>query len=433
MPENTSDELVISVAVIGLILVLTLVCALITGVVLYAVAGTGTPVTPAADQPATEAVEQAEATPVVTLRDAGVEPGRYQWQPVYEGFNSPLFVTHAGDGSGRIFVVEQAGAILVLQDGALLPEPFLDVFDHLSQNVHQGRYTEQGLLGLAFHPDFAENGQFFIHHTDLYGDNVIARYTVSADDSNRADPASRTVLLTIDQPFPDHNGGSIAFGNDGFLYAGIGDGGNPNDPNNNSQDGATLLGKILRIDVNAETYAVPLDNPFFDTPGYLPEIWAMGVRNPWRFSFDRATGDLYIGDVGQWAIEEVSFEPSDHPGGANYGWSAWEGSQRYREEIAVDAADATMPFFEYEHSAGCSVTGGYVYRGAALPELHGVYFAGDYCSGAVWSAYRDRAGRWRTDPFMQTGFTISSFGEDEAGELYLIDYKGAIYRLGLVE
>lgn len=431
MAENSSDELILIVLVVGVVLLVLLVCSLVAGVTLLAL--TGVTSTAADETISAPAVSAEPAAPPITMRDEAVDPQAYQWIEVYQGLDSPLYLGNAGDGSGRLFIAEQSGSILILEEGALLPEPFLNVFDLVAQTVHQGRYSEQGLLGVAFHPNYAENGLFFVHYTDIYGDNVIVRYQVSADDPNRADPASRTVLLTIDQPYVDHNGGSMAFGHDGYLYIGIGDGGNPNSPNNNSQDGTTLLGKILRIDVNAETYTIPPDNPFVDALGFLPEIWAVGARNPWRFSFDRATGDLYIGDVGQNAIEEINFHPAGAPGGINYGWSAWEGTQPYREEFPVDVALVTMPIFEYPHGLGCSVTGGYVYRGADMPDLQGVYFSGDYCTGTTWATYRDMAERWRTETFIDTDYNISSFGQDEAGNIYLVDYKGGIYRLGLVE
>ncbi|MCL4238171.1 MAG: PQQ-dependent sugar dehydrogenase [Anaerolineae bacterium] len=352
----------------------------------------------------------------------------YEWVKVADNFDIPLGLFHAGDGSGRLFVVEQVGTILVIQGGQVLAEPFLDISALLPDSVYHGVYTEQGLLGLAFHPDYRENGIFFVSYTDRQGDSVLARYHVSADDPNRADPASAVTLLTVDQPFEDHNGGNLAFGPDGYLYMGFGDGGRPAEPNYYSQQPGLYLGKMVRLDVNAETYRVPDDNPFLDDPAYVPEAWATGLRNPWRFSFDRATGDLYIADVGQWRYEEVNFQPANSKGGQNYGWSAFEASHPYLEDETV-LGEHTPPILEYGHEAGLSITGGYVYRGPTLTELDGLYFYGDYMNGMVWVAHRDAEGVWQSETFMDTPFVISSFGEDKQGELYLVDYKGAVYRL----
>lgn len=370
-------------------------------------------------------VRAQDATP-----EATPDTGAYTWIQVASGFNSPLYVTHAGDGTGRLFVVEQDGFIFVLDENGAWDDfdPFLDISAMLSPDVFQGGYTERGLLGLAFHPNFAENGLFFINHTDLNGDTIIARYYVNPDDPNHADVASRTEILKIPQPFYDHNGGVLAFGPDGYLYIGVGDGGSlGNDPGATAQDLSTLLGKILRIDANTEPYAVPDDNPFVGVESAQPEIWAYGLRNPWRFSFDRATGDLYIGEVGQISYEEIDFQPADSPGGENYGWYDFEGLHPYNSETPPE--NMTYPIAEYPHSEGCAVSGGYVYRGEMLPELQGTYFFGDYCTGKIWTLVRDAAGEWQLQFFMQTSATISSFGEDEAGELYIVDYKGDILRL----
>ncbi|NWG18627.1 MAG: PQQ-dependent sugar dehydrogenase [Chloroflexi bacterium] len=337
------------------------------------------------------------------------------------GFNRPVLVTHAGDASGRLFIVEQYGRIWIYADGALLPQPFLDVADRLST-----RGNEQGLLGLAFHPDYAANGLFFINYTDRDGATAVVRYSVSADDPNRADPASAAIILQIAQPYRNHNGGHIAFGPDGYLYIGMGDGGSAGDPQGSGQNPAALLGKMLRIDINADPYAIPADNPFVNAADYAPEIWAMGLRNPWRFSFDRASGDLYIGDVGQNAVEEVNFQPADSRGGENYGWNILEGTRAYSGAAAP--AGLVPPFYEYPHPEGCSVIGGYVYRGEGLPDLQGIYLFGDYCSGVVYASRRDASGNWQTMRWLDTGKIISSFGEDEAGELYLIGHMGSIYR-----
>ncbi len=339
---------------------------------------------------------------------------------VAEGLTEPLFLTHAGDA--RLFVVEQPGVIRLIVEGELRPEPFLDLRTRVNDSAN-----EQGLLGLAFHPDYAANGWLFVNYTDAAGDTIIARFTVSAD-PDQADPASEVRVLKVDQPYGNHNGGHLAFGPDGALYIGLGDGGSGGDPENRAQDLSTLLGKMLRIDVNtSEGYRVPEDNPFLNQPGAAPEIWSFGLRNPWRYSFDRLTGDLYIGDVGQGEIEEINFQPADSPGGENYGWRFLEGSRPYTGEAPPDT---TFPVSEYPREGGCSVTGGYVYRGAALPALYGAYLFGDYCSGRLWMLQREAANGWTRTVFGETGFTLSSFGEDAAGELYVLDHRGGgVYRL----
>lgn len=366
----------------------------------------------------------------LSLPAARAQTPGFALEPVANGFTRPLYLTHAGDGSGRLFVVEQGGAIWVLQDGQRLEAPFLDVSDRISPEALGTGYTERGLLGLAFHPDYAENGVFFIDYTDRNGSSVIARYAVSAEDPDRADPASEQQLLVVEQPYANHNGGHLAFGPDGYLYVAMGDGGSGGDPQNNAQNLGTLLGAILRLDVSAEDgYAIPDDNPFASTDNARPEIWAWGLRNPWRFSFDRETGDLYIADVGQNEWEEVNFQPADSPGGENYGWRPYEGSQIYSGE--QPASEPVMPIAEYSHSGtgGCSITGGYVYRGEAIPALAGTYFYGDWCSGTIWSARQADSGAWDVQAALESGLSISSFGEDEAGELYVIDYdSGEISR-----
>lgn len=375
------------------------------------------------------AVALALAGLIPTLPAARAQGAGFELESVASGFNRPLYLTHAGDGSGRLFVVEQGGVIWVLQDGQRLETPFLDVSDRISPEALGGGYSERGLLGLAFHPDYAENGVFFINYTDRNGTSVTSRYRVSADDPNRADPASEEQLLLVEEPFANHNGGHLAFGPDGYLYLGLGDGGSAGDPQNNAQNLGTLLGTILRLDVNAdEGYAIPEDNPFVADENARPEIWAWGLRNPWRFSFDRETGDLYIADVGQNEWEEVNFQPASSPGGENYGWNAYEASQIYSGQ--PPAADPVMPIAEYSHSGtgGCSITGGYVYRGEALPALAGVYFYGDWCTGTIWSATAGEGGVWDAQVALESGRRISSFGEDEAGELYVVDYDGEILR-----
>ena len=348
----------------------------------------------------------------------------YAWQPVASNLDQPIGIFNAGDGSNRLFIIEQTGKIRILEDGVLQTAPFLDITDRVGSDD-----SERGLLGLAFHPNYAQNGDFYINYTDKDGNTVIARYSVSKNDPNQADQDSEKRLLHIQQPFPNHNGGAMAFGPDGFLYLGLGDGGLGGDPRGNGQSLNTLLGKILRIDVDqGQSYAIPADNPFANGGG-KPEIWAYGLRNPWRFSFDRLTGDLYIGDVGQDLWEEIDFLPAGSPGGANFGWSYFEGLHPYGERKPPSGLVVVNPIAEYNHDLGCSVTGGFVYRGQALPEWQGIYLYGDYCSGRVWGLHRTTQGEWQTSQLFDNLGPITSFGEDEAGEVYLAVHFGNIYRL----
>jgi glucose/arabinose dehydrogenase len=345
-------------------------------------------------------------------------------RPVVEGLERPVVVAHAGDGSGRLFIVQQGGQIRIFDGLHLLPAPFLDLSDRVS------RGSEQGLLGLAFHPDYETNGFFFVNLTDLTGDTQILRFTVSAD-PNVADPASAVALLSVDQPYANHNGGQLAFGPDGKLWIGLGDGGSAGDPGNRAQSGNTLLGKILRIDVDQGLpYAIPLDNPFASDPAVRDEIWALGLRNPWRFSFDRLTGDLFIADVGQNAWEEVSFEPVSSGGGRNYGWRRMEGTYCFNPGSNCSDGSLVLPILEYSHSLGCSITGGYRYRGAEMPEHLGTYFFGDFCSGRIWGGVENvETGAWAATEILDSELSISTFGEDETGELYVADLGGTLYRI----
>jgi glucose/arabinose dehydrogenase len=342
---------------------------------------------------------------------------------VAAGFSRPLDLQHAGDG--RLFVVEQEGRILIVSEGQTLDPPFLDIRDRVGATA-----LERGLLGLAFHPRFTENGAFYVNYTDRNGDTVVARFLVSSQ-PNVADPASEVILLRIDQPFANHNGGVLAFGPDGYLYIGTGDGGSGGDPQGNGQRLDTLLGKILRIDVDGgSTYAIPPDNPFA-AGGGLPEIWAYGLRNPWRMAFDTATGDLYIADVGQNQWEEVNFQPAGAPGGVNYGWNLREGRHRFAGDRTEGLID---PVAEYATRLnGCSITGGVVVRDPGLRAWNGIYLYGDWCSGRVWGLLRDASGEWQTQQLFNTSYNISSFGVDHAGEVYLVDHGGAVYRLGPTE
>lgn len=360
------------------------------------------------------------------------DPSGYSWQPVISGLDLPVDIQNAGDDSGRLFVVEKRGRIRILQNGQLLPVPFLDIQARVgSQN------TEQGLLGLAFHPRYAESGLFFVNYIDLDGNTVIARFKVSASDPNRADPTGEVQLLHVEQPYANHNGGQLAFSPDGYLYIGMGDGGSGGDPHGNGQSPDTWLGKLLRIDVDrGERYTIPPDNPFARGGG-LPEIWAYGLRNPWRFSFDRQTGDLYIGDVGQDKWEEIDFLPAGSPGGANFGWNYHEGNHPFKGQPPA-GAKFVWPIVEYPHGgmpagqmSGCSVTGGIVYRGAALPDWQSTYLFGDFCNGSVFGLVRTSENSWQAGVLFDSGAAISAFGMDEAGEVYLADYyTGGVYRLG---
>lgn len=353
-------------------------------------------------------------------------------EPVVEDLQSPIFVTHAGDGSQRLFVVEKAGVIRIIVDGALLSTPFLDISEQVNSNGN-----EQGLLGLAFAPSYGETGFFFINYIDSEGDTVIARYQVSAADANAADPDSAFVILQMEQPASNHNGGMVAFGPDGYLYIGMGDGGGSGDRYDHGQNPATLLGKMLRLDVLSDPeqpYTIPADNPWMtaDWNGaeMRDEVWALGLRNPWRFSFDRTTGDLWIGDVGQNQFEEIDYTPAGQ-GGINYGWPIMEASACYNSSgKSCDTAGLQLPVAEYSHSGHCSVTGGYVYRGAAFPALQGVYLYGDYCSGTFWATWFDENGAWQTAELLDSNASVSSFGEDEAGELYVTDLaNGVLYQV----
>jgi glucose/arabinose dehydrogenase len=341
---------------------------------------------------------------------------------VADGLSFPVHLT-SPPGDPRLFVVEKSGTIRVIKDGQVLQTAFLDIRDEVSGG------SEQGLLSLAFHPDYASNGRFFVDYTNRAGDTRVVEYRVSAD-PDRADPAPVQTILSVDQPFANHNGGLLVFGPDGMLYVGLGDGGSGGDPQGNGQNRGVLLGKILRIDVDAGTpYAIPSDNPFVGQAGRRGEIWAWGLRNPWRFSFDRETGDLFIADVGQNDREEVNARSVDE-GGVNYGWNVMEGSECFQDDDC-DRAGLTLPVVEYDHGEGCSITGGFVYRGSALPELRGHYFFSDFCSGFVRS-FRLAGGaavEERSWPDLEPGGSIPSFGEDADGELYLLTREGSVHKI----
>jgi glucose/arabinose dehydrogenase len=345
----------------------------------------------------------------------------------------PLFVTHANDGSGRLFIIQQGGRIRIVEDGQLLGTDFL----HLgpANEGGLGRVAnpaflgdERGLLGMAFHPDFATNGRFFVSYTQGTATNrpsVLSEFSVSAGDPNIADTTERIVFGPLTQPFQNHNGGMIAFGPDGYLYYSLGDGGSGGDPLGSGQNRATLLGNILRLDINVPGgnpagYLIPSTNPFVgNAEGWQEEIYAWGMRNAWRFSFDRATGRLFVADVGQSEREEVNIVAA----GGNYGWNVMEGFVCYPsgDTACVDTTLYELPIFDYSHAGGnCSISGGYVYRGAANPSWAGTYFCGDYCSGRIWQLTEQQGGSWTGEVLLDTSFRIVSFGEDEAGELYLV-------------
>lgn len=353
---------------------------------------------------------------------AAAQPVELTMQVITENLDLPLFAV-APDGDPRLFILEQSGAIRIVADGNVLEAPFLD----LSGSVSTG--NEQGLLGLAFHPDYASNGRFFINYTDTAGDTQIVSYSVSSD-PNVADAGSAQTLLSVDQPYSNHNGGWLGFGPDGYLYIGMGDGGSSGDPEDRAQNPNELLGKILRLDVNgAAPYAIPPENPFA-TGGGAPEVFVLGARNPWRISFDG--NDIYVADVGQNAWEEINVITTSDAG-ANLGWNIVEGPECYRADTC-DEASFVAPVHSYSHAetGGCSVTGGYVYRGAAIPEIDGHYFFADYCNSRIQSfAYADGAAGEITDWTEQIGQlgNITSFGRDSAGELYITTGEGGLFRL----
>ncbi len=357
---------------------------------------------------------------------------------IAQGFSLPLYVTSPPNDAARLFVVEQAGRIEIIKNGTVLPTPFLNI----TSIVLSG--GERGLLGLAFHPNYAANRRFYVYYTrQTDGAIVVARYTAS-ENPDRANPGSAQTVIVIPHPgASNHNGGCIQFGPDGYLYFGTGDGGSSGDPPCNAQNGLVLLGKILRIDVNgASPYVIPPTNPFVGDPAFLDEIWAYGLRNPWRFSFDAVTGDLYTGDVGQDTIEEVDFQPGSSTGGENYGWKIMEGNNCFSSANCINPPPCNSPLFTdpiwtYTHPGGnCSVTGGYVYRGNLIPSLRGTYFFADYCSAKIWSFqfvggavtnFTDRTAELA--PRGATINSITSFGEDANGELYIVDQGGEIFKI----
>ena len=357
-------------------------------------------------------------------RPAG-PPAQPALQLLASGLSQPLYVTAPPGDTARLFVVLQTGQMRIIRHDTLLPAPFLDVTALVSC------CGEQGLLSMAFHPNYAQNGFFFIDYTDVNGDTRVARYRVSANPDS-ADGASATAILSQAQPFANHNGGLLLFGPDGCLYVGLGDGGSGGDPQGNGQNLGTLLGKILRIDVNGSLpYAIPAGNPFAGTAGARPEIWAYGLRNPWRFAFDRQTGDLYIADVGQNLHEEVDFQPAASRGGENYGWNVMEGLFCYNASTCTQTG-LTLPVLDYAHDQGCAIVGGYVYRGTRLRILAGSYLYSDNCTGFVRSlrvANGQVTEQHDWSILLQAGQGVTSFGEDARGELYITTGSGSVYRI----
>ncbi len=350
---------------------------------------------------------------------------------VASGLSSPVFVTNAGDGSGRLFIVEQTGKIRVVKNGVLLPTPFLDI----SASISKG--GERGLLGLAFHPSYATNGKFYIDFTRANGDTAINEYRVSSGNPDVSDQSTGRRILTIAQPYSNHNGGMLAFGSDKYLYIGMGDGGSGGDPGNRAQNLDSLLGKILRIDVNGvsggRNYRIPSSNPYVGKAG-RDEVWARGLRNPWRFSFDRNAGTLWIGDVGQGRYEEIdrSTKTRGFGRGANFGWRVMEGKHCYAPSSGCPRTAKTLPIAEYTHAAGaCAVTGGYAYHGTASPKLLTRYVFGDFCNGRIYTLPTSAGATPTIKLLIDTALHISSFGEDEAGEIYVVDLGGKVYRLNV--
>lgn len=350
----------------------------------------------------------------------------YAWQLIAGGFSEPIGMTSIYNNENILYILEQQGIIKVIQDGNVLVQPFLDIRDRVGDNQN-----EQGLLGIALDPNFLENQEFYLNYTNNNGDTTISRFQAN-EDFLTADINSEQIILSVDQPYANHNGGNLAFGPDNYLYIGLGDGGSGGDPDGNAQNMESLLGKMLRIAVtDQDSYAIPSDNPFVDGGGRA-EIWASGLRNPWRYSFDKSTGALFIADVGQGEWEEINFLPFPLRPGLNFGWDYREGSHPF-QGTPPPGLTFIEPVTEYDHSQGCSVTGGYVYRGQALPEWYGVYLFADYCNGKVWGLLPGDNDTWSSRLLFETDENISSFGEDTNGDLYLISHGGSIYKLESLE
>lgn len=359
----------------------------------------------------------------------GIDIDNLQTEPYLSGFNRPVFLTHPGDGSGRIFVVEKGGKVIEVNQVEGTRREFLNIGERVRDDGF-----EQGLLSIAFHPSFEINGRFFVYYTDNSGDSIISEFLTN-EQSGLADENSEKILLTIPQPEETHNGGQLQFGNNGYLYIGTGDGGGVGDPRGNAQNLDTLLGKLLRIDIDSgDNYSIPEDNPFVGDENARDEIWAFGLRHPWRFSFDSETHDMYIADVGEAEWEEVNFQPASSMGGENYGWKYMEGTHEFRPPDDFDPSELVMPVAEYSHDVGCSVTGGYVYRGDSYNALEGIYFFGDFCSGNIWGLKRSDDNEWSFKELIETDLAITSFGIDEDNEIYVMGLNsGEIHRIVVSE
>ena len=368
---------------------------------------------------------------------------------VSDGFKKPVFVISYPTDASILYVVEQAGKVIVLDSGQKKSKPFFNINKRVVNPFRPG--DERGLLGFAFHPDYENNKKFYINYIDNDGHTIVSEFI--AQSKYKADHNSERVLLKLEQPYGNHNGGHIEFGNDGYLYIAIGDGGAAGDPLDSGQDLTSLFGKVIRIDINGSPYSIPKSNPFYGIKNAREEIWAWGLRNVWRFSFDKKTGDIYYGDVGQNKWEEVNFEPASSSGGNNYGWRQMEASYCFEPKENCKRDGMVLPIIEYPNDAyhpafalgrknqlnveGCSVTGGYVYRGKKLKGFEGVYFFGDYCSGNIWSfkvkdgkanAFKNRTEEINIADGEFTNY-ISSFGQDADGEIYIVDYNGAVYKI----
>jgi glucose/arabinose dehydrogenase len=382
------------------------------GIVLFTGCGNDERVANAASPPASAASVAALST--------------LQLEKVAEGLTNPVYITSPA-GDPRLFVVEQAGRIRILRNGRLVPTPFLDI----RSSVRSG--GEQGMLSMAFHPDYRTNGFFYVNYTDRNGDTHVERFKVTSN-ADVADPSSAKLILKVDQPYANHNGGLVMFGPDGMLYIGMGDGGSGGDPHGNGQNPRALLGKLLRVNVSrAEPYTIPVGNPYANGSGGAPEVWATGMRNPWRFSFDRTAGLLFTGDVGQDRSEEIDVAPANRAG-LNYGWNIMEGARCYRSP-SCDRDGLVMPALTYDHGDGvCSVIGGYVYRGHRVPQIAGNYFYSDYCTGWIKSFRYDngRAVDQKSWNVPHLG-NVVSFGEDSSGELYIVGENGTIWRVAGVQ
>ena len=344
--------------------------------------------------------------------------------PFATGLITPVCIANTGDS--RLFVVDQHGKINIVDSaGNINPQPFLDITDRVSYG------GEEGLLGVAFHPQYSTNGYFYVNYIGPSDSTHISRFSMIAGNPDLADPQSEFKLMTIYQPFTNHKGGDLNFGPDGYLYFGLGDGGSAGDPGNRAQNPMDYHGKMLRIDVNnGNPYAIPPTNPFYGSMSALNEIWALGLRNPWRFSFARLTGDLWIADVGQNAIEEIDFQPAGDAGGENYGWRCYEGNQVYDSTGCAPASALTFPIYTYPHGEECAVTGGYVYRGSSSSPFYGYYFFADYCSDRIWTLH-NVSGSWIKEDYGQfPGNNFSTFGQDSAGQLYVAGLtSGTIYKV----